>query len=75
MRAIEVFVDKLNLAGLSLGRAVPPETGRLGYHPAMLLKLYLYGHLDQEQLTTTGLKAYLDAVKGRRALTWTLPSS
>ena len=44
---VEVFVDELDLVALGFGRAVPAETGRPGYHPAMLLKLYLYGYLNR----------------------------
>ena len=47
VRAIEAFVDELDLAELGFARAVPAETGRPGYHPAMLLKLYLYGYLNR----------------------------
>jgi transposase len=48
VRAVDAFVDMLDLA--ALGFDVEPEaTGRPGYHPATLLKLYLYGHLNQVQ--------------------------
>ena len=47
VRAIEVFVNELDLGELGFVRAVPAETGRSGYHPAMLLKLYLYGYLNR----------------------------
>ncbi|MCR0984056.1 IS1182 family transposase [Roseomonas populi] len=47
VRAIEAFVDELDLAELGFVRAVPAETGRPGYHPATLLKLYLYGYLNR----------------------------
>jgi len=41
-----VFIEELDLTALGFGRAVPAETGRPGYHPAVLLKLYLYGYLN-----------------------------
>jgi len=47
VRVIEVFVEALDLTALGFGRAVPAETGRPGYHPAVLLKLYLYGYLNR----------------------------
>jgi len=48
VRAIEAFIDMLDLA--SLGFSIEPEaTGRPGYHPATMLKLYLYGYLNQVQ--------------------------
>jgi transposase len=48
VRAVDAFIDMLDLA--TLGFAVEPEaTGRPGYHPATMLKLYLYGYLNQVQ--------------------------
>jgi transposase len=47
VRVIDVFIDELDL--LSLGFAGSASTGRPGYHPATLLKLYLYGYLNQVQ--------------------------
>ena len=41
VRVIEAFVDELDMAELGFARATPAETGRPGYHPAVLLKLYL----------------------------------
>src|SRR5262245_22156198 len=47
-RAIDAFVDMLDLA--TVGFHVEPETtGRPGYHPATMLRLYLYGYLNQVQ--------------------------
>lgn len=46
-RVIEAFVDKLNMGALGFIRAEPAETGRPGYDPRDLLKLYLYGYLQQ----------------------------
>ena len=39
VRAIDVFVDELDLAGLSFGGVEPEATGRPAYHPATLLKI------------------------------------
>jgi transposase len=48
VRAVDGFVDMLDLA--ALGFDVEPEvTGRPGYHPAPMLKLYVYGYLNQVQ--------------------------
>jgi transposase len=47
VRIVEAFVDKLVLAELGFERAVPAETGRPAYHPAALLKLYIYGYLNR----------------------------
>jgi transposase len=49
VRAVDVFVDALDLAQLGFERALPAETGRPGYHPATLLKIYIYGYLNRVQ--------------------------
>jgi transposase len=46
-RVIEAFVGRLDMANLGFIRAEPAETGRPGYDPRDLLKLYLYGYLWQ----------------------------
>ena len=48
VRAIDAFVDMLDLA--ALGFEVEAEaTRRAGYHPALMLKIYVYGYLNQVQ--------------------------
>ena len=49
VRVIDVFVDELDLAALGFERVKPASTGRPGYSPACMLKLYLYGYLNQVQ--------------------------
>ena len=46
-RVIEAFVGRLDMAKLGFVRAEPADTGRPGYDPRDLLKLYLYGYLQQ----------------------------
>jgi transposase len=46
-RVIDAFVARLDMAGLGFERAEAAETGRPGYDPRDLLKLYLYGYLQQ----------------------------
>src|SRR5262244_1716807 len=46
-RVIDAFVDRLDMAVLGFERAEAAETGRPGYDPRDLLKLYLYGFLQQ----------------------------
>lgn len=46
VRFIDAYVDQLDLAGLDFDRATAAETGRPGYDPADLLKLYIYGYLN-----------------------------
>ena len=49
VRVIDVFIDELDLGGLGFARVVPEATGRPAYHPATLLKTYLYGYLNRIQ--------------------------
>ena len=49
VRVVDVFVDELDLAGLGFDRVAPQATGRPGYHPSVLLKLYIYGYLNRVQ--------------------------
>ena len=49
VRVIDVFVDELDLLDLGFDRVEPRETGRPGYHPSVLLKLYIYGYLNRVQ--------------------------
>jgi len=46
---VDVFVDNLDLAALGFDRAIAQATGRPGYHPATLLKIYIYGYLNRVQ--------------------------
>jgi transposase len=48
-RVIDAFVDHLDLQDLGFNRITPASTGRPGYHPATLLKLYIYGYLNRIQ--------------------------
>lgn len=49
VRVIDVFVDNLDLADLGFSGVEPQATGRPSYHPAVLLKLYIYGYLNAVQ--------------------------
>jgi transposase len=46
VRVIDVFVDDLNISGLGF-KTEAAQTGRPGYHARTLLKLYIYGYLNQ----------------------------
>lgn len=46
-RVVDAFVGQLDMEKLGFERARPAETGRPGYDPRSLLKLYLYGYLNQ----------------------------
>src|SRR6266446_4763941 len=47
VRAVDAFVDGLDLDGLGFIDVQPLDIGRPGYHPRMLLKLYIYGYLNR----------------------------
>jgi transposase len=47
VRVIEVFVEELDLGALGFDGVVPEATGRPGYHPGLLLKIYVYGYINQ----------------------------
>src|SRR6202158_215748 len=49
VRVIEVFIEELDLAALGFSGVTPATTGRPGYHPSTLLKIYLYGYLNRLQ--------------------------
>jgi len=49
IRVVDAFVDKLNLKALGFDRAEPSDTGRPGYLPATMLKIYIYGYLNRIQ--------------------------
>jgi transposase len=49
VRVIDAFVEKLDLPGLGFDGVAPEATGRPSYHPAVLLKLYIYGYLNRVQ--------------------------
>jgi transposase len=49
VRAIDVFVEELDLGDLGFGGVEPEATGRPAYHPATLLKIYVYGYLNRVQ--------------------------
>ena len=48
VRVVDVFIESLNLAGLGF-TTTASNKGRPGYHPAVLLKLYVYGYLNRIQ--------------------------
>jgi transposase len=48
-RVIDAFVDNLDLSRVGFDGVAPEATGRPSYHPSVLLKLYIYGYLNQVQ--------------------------
>jgi transposase len=49
VRVVDVFVEELDLKDLGFEGAEPEATGRPAYHPATLLKIYIYGYLNRVQ--------------------------
>jgi transposase len=49
VRVVDAFIDELDLAALGFAGVVPETTGRPAYHPSTLLKIYLYGYVNQVQ--------------------------
>lgn len=49
VRVVDVFVDELDLGKLGFYGVAPASTGRPSYHPAILLKIYIYGYLNRIQ--------------------------
>ena len=49
VRVVEAYVESLDLGGLGFSGVDPKATGRPSYHPAVLLKLYIYGYLNAVQ--------------------------
>src|SRR5665811_1698600 len=49
VRVVDVFVDELDLRQLGFEGVDPASTGRPAYHPAVLLKVSIYGYLNRIQ--------------------------
>src|SRR5438445_2498468 len=47
VRVIDVCVDELDLGALGFDGVIPEATGRPAYHPGGLLKIYVYGYINQ----------------------------
>ena len=49
IRAIDMFINSLDLSELGFARSQPAKTGRPSYSPATMLKICLYGYLNRIQ--------------------------
>jgi len=49
VRVVDVFVDGLDLQTLEFEGVIAKGKGRPGYHPAVMLKLYVCGYLNRIQ--------------------------
>jgi len=73
VHVIEAFVEALDLVALGFVSATPAATGRPAYHPAVLLKLCIYGYLNRVQSSRrlereAGRNILWVAAKNRRAI-------
>jgi transposase len=50
VRVVDGFVETLDLTALGFERTVSAATGRPGYHPGDMLRLYIWGYLNQLRL-------------------------
>ena len=44
---IDAFVDILDFKALGFAHLQPKKTGNPPYHPALMLRIYLYGYLNR----------------------------
>lgn len=49
VRVVDAFIEELDLSALGFERVQPAATGRPAYHPATLLRIFLYGYLNRIQ--------------------------
>jgi transposase len=47
VRVVDLFAGELDLPGHSFVRSAAARSGRRDYHPAVLLKLLIYGYLNR----------------------------
>ncbi|RFO94590.1 IS5/IS1182 family transposase, partial [Rhodoferax lacus] len=47
VRVVDAFISELDMVALGFEGATPAATGRPSYHPAVMLKVYLYGYLNR----------------------------
>lgn len=71
-RVIDAFVGRFVMSDLGFERAEAAETGRPGYDPRDLLKLYLYGYLNQIPLCRDYRGEWFAKGKHFHTETWTL---
>ena len=46
MRVVDAFIGELDMVALRFKGATPAATGRPSYHPAVMLRVYLYGYQE-----------------------------
>ncbi|GLK78129.1 hypothetical protein GCM10008171_33830 [Methylopila jiangsuensis] len=49
VHVVDAFVEALDLGAIDFAGVTPAAPGRPAYHPAVLLKLYIYGYLNRAQ--------------------------
>ena len=68
VRAVDAFLEMLDLRKLGFTAVDPSATGRPGYHPGVLLKLYIYGYLNAIWSSRTGLATRLCPLGAARSM-------
>ena len=69
VRVVDAFVDELDFQELGFEGVLPACTGRPGYHPAVLLKIYIYGYLNRIQ-SSRRLEREMSAQPGVDVADW-----
>ena len=64
VRFIDAFVDSLDLSAAGFERVAPKATGRPGYDPADILRLYIYGYLNRVGVVTLSNGKRINLVEG-----------
>ena len=68
VRAVDAFVDGLDLAKLGFTNTEPLGTGRPDYHPAVMLEIYIYAYLNRipsRQRRASGTLAAVSSASAR----------
>jgi transposase len=66
VRVVDAFVNGLDFVELGFERALPASTGRPGYDPRDLLKLYIYGYLNEVRSSRRLEREAPDAAPGKK---------
>ena len=72
VRVVDVFVDGLQLDVLGFENVNAKQTGRPAYHPATMLKLYIYGYLNRIQSSRRLRKVIYLAIQSA-SKKWSMP--
>ena len=68
VRVIDAFINSIDISKIGFENAIPSDTGRPGYDPKDIIKLYLYGYMNK---TTTSRKLEAESIKNLEVI-WLL---